>query len=61
MMPEEYRWATGIVGSLGLAQIGANGVLLLAGSSASVNHRGRAAGGLVVLPVMRHRTGLLML
>ena len=35
MMPEEYRWATGIVGSLGLAQIGANGVLLLTGSSAN--------------------------
>ena len=35
MMPEEYRRATGIVGSLGLVLIGANGVLLLAGSSAS--------------------------
>ena len=35
MMPGEYRRATGIVGSLGLALIGANGVLLLAGSSAS--------------------------
>ena len=35
MMPGEYRRATGIVGSLGLVLIGANGVLLLAGSSAS--------------------------
>ena len=61
MMPEEYRRATSIVGSLGLVPICANGVLLLAGSSASLNHRGRAAGGLVVLPVMRRRTGLLML
>ena len=35
MIPKEYRRATDIVGSLGLALIGANGVLLLAGSSAS--------------------------
>ena len=35
MMPSEYRRATGIVGSLGLAQIGANGVLPLTGSSAN--------------------------
>ena len=34
MMPGEYRGATGIVGSLGLVLIGANGVLLLAGTSA---------------------------
>lgn len=35
MMAEEYRRATGIVGSLGLVLIGANGVLLLAGTSAN--------------------------
>ena len=35
MMTEEYRRATGIVGSLGLVLIGANGVLLLADSSAN--------------------------
>ena len=35
MMPGEYRRVTGIVGSLGLVLIGANGVLLLVGSSAN--------------------------
>ena len=35
MMAEEYRRATGIVGSLGLVLIGANGVFLLAGTSAN--------------------------
>ena len=35
-MPEEYRRATGIVGSLGLVPICANGVLLFAGSSANI-------------------------
>ena len=42
MMPGEYRRATGIVGSLGLALIGANGVLLLAGSSAGEYHPGQS-------------------
>ena len=42
MMPGEYRRATDIVGSLGLALIGANGVLILVGSSAGEYHPGQS-------------------
>ena len=46
-MPGEYRRATSIVGSLGLALIGANGVLLLLAALPATTTVGRASGGLV--------------
>ena len=61
MMPGEYRRATGIVGSLGLALIGANGVLLLAGSSASENHHGQSEWWAGFYHQMSRYTGSLML
>ena len=60
-MPGEYRWATGIVGSLGLVLIGANGVLLLTGSSASENHRGQSEWRAGFYHQTSHYTGSLIL
>ena len=61
MMPGEYRRATGIVGSLGLVLIGANGVLLLAGSSAREYHNGQSEWGVGFYHQTSRYTGSLML
>ena len=61
MMAEEYRRATGIVGSLGLVLIGANGVLLLAGTSDSANHRGQSEWRAGFYHQTSRYTGLLIL